>query len=576
MPKFIVLLLLTFLPLSSLSAWSEDVMLSSVLKLKVYERESIGWNYVFSQWGSAVVLDSKRIVTNAHVIMDSKWVKPTGYYELCRFQKWKKDPSCFTTAKLLSYDSITDLALLELSSPISSAQKLTFSDKTLSIGSSTIVYGYPQIGGSNITRTEGKIWWTEWENYKFDGTIDHGNSWGWAFDQDGKLIGIPFAVRSDNGMIGYIIPTHILRDFLANKISSIEKYTPRETKEFVSYTRWLQALDKNPNLIKTKMVEIRDAMKSGFTLASSRESIDGKTIDYRFIDKNNRVAIVLICTRDASTRSSSLDIEKASFSLKYQNPSYSNTGKYIDKEQKFYLSESVSVKAVNGEYPTSALLYYSEAPLCVTYIVANDGTKKDKALYEKWIDFAKKIRFLIKNKVSTSFVSPFFNIEKIPEWTYISEGSAFSSTDRVPSMHITFDSDYTAYSRLSIEDYEAVDDYMNIWYYGDDNLYKSSDLSFEAFYNRYKTVGDSKIQDSLLISKNGKKMILSLVDKTNSWINPIQEKTRVIVFYPFKTQNWELKSYEWVFEYNTRNNQYIEKIRSLFEWIDLPGASPFR
>ena len=184
-------------------------------------------------------------------------------------------------------------------------------------------------------------------------------------------------------MIGYIIPTHILRDFLANKISSIEKYASPDIKEFISYTKGLQALDKNPNLIKTKIVEIRDALKTGFSLASARESTDGKTIDYRFIDKNNRVAIVLICTRDASTRSSSLDIEKASFSLKYQNPSYSNTGKYLDKEQKFYLSESTSVKAVNGEYPISSLLYYSEAPLCATYIVANDGAKKDKALYEK-------------------------------------------------------------------------------------------------------------------------------------------------------------------------------------------------
>ncbi len=48
------------------------------------------------------------------------------------------------------------------------------------------------------------------KKYKFDGTIDHGNSGGGAFGSDGKLIGIPYAVKSDNGMIGYIIPISIV------------------------------------------------------------------------------------------------------------------------------------------------------------------------------------------------------------------------------------------------------------------------------------------------------------------------------------------------------------------------------
>ncbi len=99
-------------------AADDTAMISSVMKIKTYDRNSIDGNYVFSHYGSAVLIDSKRIITNAHVILDSGSKSPTGYYEICKSEKNKKVPTCFTTAKLVSYDTIADLAVLELATPI--------------------------------------------------------------------------------------------------------------------------------------------------------------------------------------------------------------------------------------------------------------------------------------------------------------------------------------------------------------------------------------------------------------------------------------------------------------------------
>ena len=136
-------------------AADDSAMIGSVMKVKTYERNSIDGNYTFSHYGSAVLIDSKRIITNAHVVLDADGKTPTGYYEICKSEKNKKVPTCFTTAKLISYDTIADLAVLELVAPITGAKGVTFADKKeLPVATSVVVYGYPSIGGMSITRTE--------------------------------------------------------------------------------------------------------------------------------------------------------------------------------------------------------------------------------------------------------------------------------------------------------------------------------------------------------------------------------------------------------------------------------------
>jgi hypothetical protein len=142
------------------------------------------------------------------------------------------------------------------------------------------------------------------DTYKFDGTIDNGNSGGGAFDSSGKLIGIPYAVRSENGMIGYIIPLTTVNDFLAGKTDNIEKYNTAVPTTFITYIKKIQALYRDSNLLQTKNIVIKDAGKAGFTLKNVNQSIDGIIFDYLFLDKNGRVSISVSCSKDASTKRS--------------------------------------------------------------------------------------------------------------------------------------------------------------------------------------------------------------------------------------------------------------------------------
>ena len=100
------------------------------------------------------------------------------------------------------------------------------------------------------------------DSYKFDGTIDSGNSGGGAFDSSGKLIGIPYAVRSENGMIGYIIPLTTVNDFLAGKTDNIEEYSGDVPLTFTNYIKKIQALYRDTNLLQTKNIISKDLNKN--------------------------------------------------------------------------------------------------------------------------------------------------------------------------------------------------------------------------------------------------------------------------------------------------------------------------
>lgn len=125
--------------------------LQGVLKIKTYQKRSDG-SYVFMSYGSAVAISSSRILTNAHVISDADQ-NPTGLYEICISTDFHIAPRCVSTARLIALDSITDLALLEFD-PISTLAPVVFAKGYPNIGDTVSTYGYPQIGGDTITRTE--------------------------------------------------------------------------------------------------------------------------------------------------------------------------------------------------------------------------------------------------------------------------------------------------------------------------------------------------------------------------------------------------------------------------------------
>jgi hypothetical protein len=566
----IIVLISAFLISSVAHAASEDTMKNTVLKIKAYDRETIGGNYYFSHWGSAVVLEWNKIITNAHVVMDTNGEKPTGLYEVCKSVPTHKDPLCFSTAKLISYDTVADLAVLELAT---SAGKdfIKYSNQSLSIGSSVIAYGYPAIGGSNITRTEGKIWGTEGENYKFDGTIDHGNSGGGAFDKDGKLVGIPYAVSSDNGVIGYIIPVNTVKEFLAGKTYDIQKHKTAPEQAFLTYIKNIQKLFQNKNVVKTKYVSISDITNAGFQLKGATESKDGTIFDYRFIDKLERVAIMIACSRDSSGLKTSLELAEMSLSEKGKSHLMNYTGGYLDSKKTMYISTIIPKDPTNGQTMVASTIFYKDAPMCASYIISNDGLKKDKALYAKALALVKKVKFTNQKALSKKVTSSFFQIASLPTNVYVSEGSSIDTTSILPQIYFQFGSgEYSTLSALDVYTFKKRDDYMNIGY-STRNYYKGSTFTFESFFDRYKTVADPTISDKIITSKNGKKMILTSVDDSSEEI----PRSKVYIFYPFKTATGEYKAYQAIFEYETRNVNYVQEIEDFFRLLELPGASPF-
>lgn len=570
MKRFLFTLFLIF-PYHFLFAIDETAMMQSVLKLKVYERESISGNYTFISWGSAVVIDEKKILTNAHVILDSENKDPTGYYEVCRFDKNKTEPVCFTTAKLISYDAVDDLAILEMAKP-TNTKKLQFSEKKLDIGSSMIVYWYPAIGGTNITRTEWKVWGKEGERYKFDGTIDHGNSWWWAFDSEGRLVGMPNTVSSDNWVIGYIIPISKIRNFLDGKSYSRENFASPKTTEFIRYISDIQGLFSSPNNLKTPFLEMKSMEKAGFILRSAAASLDWKTFDYRWSDKNKRVTFFIQCTRDGWIKSA-IEMVPEDIDNKDVNRAYYYTWYFLDKN--LYILQAIPNKESAGEKIIDTTLLYKNAPTCSVGIVANDGLKKDKKLYEKAIEIGKTVKFLKPLTLSSSFSSSFFEVDNISSGVLVYEWPSSQFGDMTTWIKFQLWKDYTTSSFTEINKYESLDDYMNMWY-SEENYYKGNDYSFQSFYERYRTVGDPSILEEFIIeSKNKKQMILSVINRAYKSNVPDKEDIRVLIFYPFTDKEWKLRSYTWRFDIASKDYTYVQQVRRFFESLSLPGEKVF-
>lgn len=122
---------------------AESHPLQSVVKIKSYQPKADG-SYIFSSYGSAIVISSSRVLTNAHVILGADR-EPTFHYEICVSSDFHNAPRCVASARLIALDTVSDLALLEFS-PIDTLSPVIFSRVSPDIGDTVSTYGYPQIG----------------------------------------------------------------------------------------------------------------------------------------------------------------------------------------------------------------------------------------------------------------------------------------------------------------------------------------------------------------------------------------------------------------------------------------------
>jgi S1-C subfamily serine protease len=162
--------------------------------------------------GSGVVIEGKRILTNAHVV---------GYASQVEIQASQAGDKVSATVVAVARDM--DLAILKLDDE-------SFFDTHAPVGRASVLpnvrdqvfaYGYPT-GGNSLSITKGIVSRIEFVSYsldtaglriQIDAAINPGNSGGPAIAGD-KMVGLAFGGASNAQNIGYIIPNEEVELFL--------------------------------------------------------------------------------------------------------------------------------------------------------------------------------------------------------------------------------------------------------------------------------------------------------------------------------------------------------------------------
>jgi S1-C subfamily serine protease len=164
--------------------------------------------------GSGVVIDGKRILTNAHVI---------AYASLVQVQANGSGDK--VNARVVAIAPGIDLAVLQLEDESFFARHppMARANTLPEVKEGVLAYGFPT-GGSSMSITKGIVSRIEYAAYNFpvaglriqiDAAINAGNSGGPAVVGD-KMIGLAYSRLSNAQNIGYIIPNEEIELFLAD------------------------------------------------------------------------------------------------------------------------------------------------------------------------------------------------------------------------------------------------------------------------------------------------------------------------------------------------------------------------
>ena len=162
--------------------------------------------------GSGVVIEGKRILTNAHVVKYASqiYVQPN-------------QSASHIPARVEAMTPGMDLAVLKLDdeSFFEKRGALPFAQELPRVKDSVNVYGYPT-GGTELSVTQGIVSRIEYNDYYYqatglriqvDAALNFGNSGGPAVS-DGKLVGLVFSLIQNAQNIGYLIPVEEIQLFL--------------------------------------------------------------------------------------------------------------------------------------------------------------------------------------------------------------------------------------------------------------------------------------------------------------------------------------------------------------------------
>ncbi len=194
-----------------------DTVANSVVKIF----STVRYPDVFKPWtksapqsitGSGVVIEGKRILSNAHVIEYASQVQIQANQS---GEKYSATVESFAPGIDLAVLKLDDESFFDTHPPLARAKILP------EIKDAAMVYGYPE-GGSSLSITKGIVSRIEFAAYNFpvsgvriqiDAAINPGNSGGPAVVGD-KMIGLAFSRLNDADNIGYIIPSEEIDLFL--------------------------------------------------------------------------------------------------------------------------------------------------------------------------------------------------------------------------------------------------------------------------------------------------------------------------------------------------------------------------
>jgi len=198
---------------------NQDTIIKATVKLICPFDEK--WN----KWmeGSGTIIDqSGMILTNKHVVSETLGC-------LVGFINNFNDEPYFGNrqiADIVKESSSEDVAVLKLRNPQNN--KLSFIDITkgnsnnLRLGTNVNIYGYPSKFGTNMTYTSGSFSGTSGSYLKTSAIIEHGNSGGGAYLNDGTFIGIPSGVlKGELNALGYILSISTINSWLGNSPSVV-------------------------------------------------------------------------------------------------------------------------------------------------------------------------------------------------------------------------------------------------------------------------------------------------------------------------------------------------------------------
>lgn len=164
--------------------------------------------------GSGVIIEGKRILTNAHVVQYASQVQVQAYQS---GDKIGATVEAFAPGIDLAVLKLEDESLFDARPPLARASVLP------KIKDTVMAYGYPT-GGTNLSITRGIVSRIDFASYRYpvsglriqiDAAINPGNSGGPALVGD-MMIGLAFSSLSNTQNIGYIIPCEEIEIFLAD------------------------------------------------------------------------------------------------------------------------------------------------------------------------------------------------------------------------------------------------------------------------------------------------------------------------------------------------------------------------